>query len=69
VAYWRALAAGEDGQRRIAVNLRLAEPAAVSSSTLIISMYFTALRICLATGDALQMCGFSANGSQPYANA
>jgi hypothetical protein len=30
VAHWRALAAGEDGRRRIAVNLRLAEPAAVS---------------------------------------
>ena len=26
VAYWRALAAGDDGRRRIAVNLRLAEP-------------------------------------------
>src|SRR3954454_13483078 len=31
VAYWRALAAGEDGRRRIAVNLRLSEPAAVSN--------------------------------------
>lgn len=29
VAYWRALAPGSDGRRRIAVNLRLAEPAAV----------------------------------------
>ena len=29
VAYWCALAAGEDGRRRIAVNLRLAEPEAV----------------------------------------
>jgi hypothetical protein len=26
VAYWRALRAGDDGRRRIAVNLRLAEP-------------------------------------------
>ena len=26
VAYWRALEAGEDGRRRIAVNLRLADP-------------------------------------------
>jgi hypothetical protein len=31
VAYWRALAPGEDGRRRIAVNLRLAEPEAVSA--------------------------------------
>lgn len=29
VAYWRSLAAGDNGRRRIAVNLRLAEPAAV----------------------------------------
>ena len=26
VAYWRATAPGEDGRRRLAVNLRLAEP-------------------------------------------
>jgi hypothetical protein len=26
VTYWRALNPGEDGRRRIAVNLRLAEP-------------------------------------------
>lgn len=31
VAYWRASAPGEDGRRRIAVNLRLADPEAVSS--------------------------------------
>jgi hypothetical protein len=31
VAYWRALAPGEDGRRRIAVNLRLAEPEAVGA--------------------------------------
>lgn len=31
VAYWRALAPGEDGRRRIAVNLRLAEPSAVGA--------------------------------------
>jgi hypothetical protein len=31
LAYWRALATGEDGRRRIAVNLRLAEPEAVAS--------------------------------------
>ena len=31
VAYWRALQTGEDGRRRIAVNLRLAEPDAVAS--------------------------------------
>lgn len=31
VAYWRALAPGADGRRRVAVNLRLAEPAAVSA--------------------------------------
>ncbi len=31
IAYWRALAPGEDGRRRIAVNLRLAEPETVSS--------------------------------------
>ncbi len=30
VAYWRAQQAGEDGQRRIAVNLRLAQPEAVA---------------------------------------
>ena len=30
VAYWRAQQAGEDGQRRIAVNLRLALPEAVA---------------------------------------
>ena len=30
VAYWRSLAAGPDGRRRMAVNLRLAEPTAVS---------------------------------------
>jgi hypothetical protein len=29
VAYWRSLSPGEDGRRRIAVNLRLAEPEAV----------------------------------------
>ncbi len=31
VAYWRALVPGEDGRRRIAVNLRLAEPDAVAA--------------------------------------
>ena len=31
VAYWRALEPGEDGRRRIAVNLRLAEPEAVAA--------------------------------------
>ena len=31
VAYWRALGADEAGRRRIAVNLRLADPAAVAS--------------------------------------
>src|SRR5258708_31476557 len=31
VAYWRGLQTGEDGRRRIAVNLRLAEPQAVAS--------------------------------------
>jgi len=31
VAYWRSRAAGPDGRRRIAVNLRLAEPDAVAS--------------------------------------
>ena len=31
VAFWRALEAGQDGRRRIAVNLRLAEPAAVAT--------------------------------------
>ena len=30
VAYWRAQAPGDDGRRRIAVNLRLAEPQAVA---------------------------------------
>jgi hypothetical protein len=30
VAYWRALVPGSDGRRRIAVNLRLAEPEAVA---------------------------------------
>lgn len=30
VAYWRGLAPGADGRRRIAVNLRLAEPEAVA---------------------------------------
>jgi hypothetical protein len=31
VAYWRALQPGEGGRRRIAVNLRLAEPEAVAA--------------------------------------
>ena len=31
VAYWRAIVPREDGRRRIAVNLRLAEPEAVAS--------------------------------------
>jgi hypothetical protein len=31
VAYWRATAPGDDGRRRIAVNLRLAEPEAVGA--------------------------------------
>jgi hypothetical protein len=31
VAYWRALGPGQDGRRRIAVNLRLAEPEAVGA--------------------------------------
>jgi hypothetical protein len=31
VAYWRAFAPGKDGRRRIAVNLRLAEPGAVGA--------------------------------------
>jgi hypothetical protein len=31
VAYWRLLAPDKDGRRRIAVNLRLAEPAAVAA--------------------------------------
>jgi hypothetical protein len=31
VAYWRALTPREDGRRRIAVNLRLAEPEAVDA--------------------------------------
>jgi hypothetical protein len=31
VAYWRARSPGEDGRRRIAVNLRLAEPEAVGA--------------------------------------
>jgi hypothetical protein len=31
LAYWRALNPGDDGRRRIAVNLRLAEPAAVAA--------------------------------------
>jgi hypothetical protein len=31
LAYWRALKVGEDGCRRIAVNLRLAEPNSVGS--------------------------------------
>ena len=30
VTYWRALEPGKDGRRRIAVNLRLAEPEAVA---------------------------------------
>lgn len=30
VAYWRAVMPGKDGRRRIAVNLRLAEPEAVA---------------------------------------
>ncbi len=34
VAYWRALSAREDGRRRIAVNLRLAEPDAVGAVTI-----------------------------------
>ncbi len=31
VAYWRALTPGPDGRRRIAANLRLAEPEAVAA--------------------------------------
>lgn len=31
IAYWRGLQPGEDGRRRIAVNLRLAAPAAVGA--------------------------------------
>lgn len=31
VAYWRALKPGADGRRRIAVNLRLAEPDAIGA--------------------------------------
>jgi hypothetical protein len=31
VAFWRATAPGEDGRRRIAVNLRLADPGAVGT--------------------------------------
>ena len=31
ITYWRSLAPGEDGRRRIAVNLRLAEPEAVGA--------------------------------------
>ena len=31
IAYWRALGAGTDGRRRIAVNLRLAEPEPVGA--------------------------------------
>jgi hypothetical protein len=31
VAYWRAMKANDDGRRRIAVNLRLAEPKAVAA--------------------------------------
>lgn len=31
VAYWRALAVDDSGRRRIAVNLRLAEPGAVAA--------------------------------------
>ncbi|MGE4063697.1 MAG: GFA family protein [Rhodospirillaceae bacterium] len=31
VAYWRAQTAGDDGRRRIAVNLRLAQPEAVGA--------------------------------------
>lgn len=31
VAYWRGLAPGKDGRRRIAVNVRLAEPGAVGA--------------------------------------
>jgi hypothetical protein len=31
VAYWRGLAVDKDGRRRIAVNLRLAEPEAVGA--------------------------------------
>lgn len=34
VAYWRALAPGQDGRRRIAVNLRLAEPQSVGAIAL-----------------------------------
>jgi len=30
MAYWRALQTGEDGRRRMAVNVRLAEPEAVA---------------------------------------
>ena len=31
VAYWRSTRTGEDGRRRIAVNLRLAEPEAIGA--------------------------------------
>ena len=34
VAYWRAVVPGEDGRRRIAVNLRLAAPEEVAAIVL-----------------------------------
>jgi hypothetical protein len=34
IAYWRAVAPGEDGRRRIAVNLRLADPDTVADIVL-----------------------------------
>lgn len=37
VAYWRAVLPGEDQRRRIAVNLRLAEPESVGKSSSITS--------------------------------
>jgi hypothetical protein len=41
MAYWRGINAGDDGRRRIAVNLRLAEPEAVAG---IVIDHFDGLR-------------------------
>ncbi|HEV7157140.1 MAG TPA: GFA family protein [Caulobacteraceae bacterium] len=43
IAYWRALEPGEDGRRRMAVNLRLAEPKVVATIPI---RHFDGLETC-----------------------
>jgi hypothetical protein len=61
VAYWRALVPGEDGRRRIAVNLRLAEPEAVDAIVVdhfdgLVSLRRTLRRGHVVLGHPLNPC-------------